>query len=83
MLRSKDKEKFLQNSKILKDTDIFIYKDFCKATTEIRKSPWEEALEHCRQNKIPYFNYSRIGIQDLRKFYRLDVFFFLILQGTK
>ena len=35
LLRFKGKEKKLQNSKKLKDTGIFIYEDFCKATMEI------------------------------------------------
>lgn len=31
----KDKQKMLGNTNALKDTDIFIYEDFCKNTTEI------------------------------------------------
>ena len=36
-LRSKDKHKVLLNAKMLKDTGIFIYEDFSKATMELRK----------------------------------------------
>ena len=36
-LRSKDKHKVLLNAKKLKDTGIFIYEDFSKATMELRK----------------------------------------------
>ena len=40
LLRFKDKEKNLQNSKKLKDTGIFIYEDFCKTTMVI----WREII---------------------------------------
>ena len=36
-LRFKDKQKFFQNAKKLKDTGIFIYEDFCSDTMELRK----------------------------------------------
>ena len=42
LLRSKDKHKVLINGKKLKETGIFIYEDFSKATMELRKSLWEE-----------------------------------------
>ena len=35
LLRFKGKKKNLQNSENIKDTGIFIYEDFCKATMEI------------------------------------------------
>ena len=35
LLRFKDKEKFLQNSKMLNNTGTFIYEDFCKETMEM------------------------------------------------
>ena len=66
LLRFKDKEKVLQNSKHLNDTGIFIYKDFFKATMEFGKSLWEEALEHRRKNKIAYLNYRRVVLRDRR-----------------
>ena len=52
VLRFKDKHKVLLNAKKLKDTGIFIYEDFTKATMELRKSIWEEVLQHRQQNKI-------------------------------
>ena len=66
LLRFKNKEKILQNSKKLKNTGTFIYEDFCKETMELRKSLWEEVLEHRRQNKIAYLNYRRVVVRDRR-----------------
>ena len=37
LLRFKDKQKIIQNSKKLKDTGIFFYEDFCKDTMDLRK----------------------------------------------
>ena len=39
--RFKDKQHILNNAKKLKNTGIFIYKDFSKDTMELRKSLWE------------------------------------------
>ena len=50
-LRSKDKHKVLLNVKKLKDTGIFIYEDFSKATMALRKSLWEEVLQHIKLQK--------------------------------
>ena len=69
MLRFKDEEKALQNSKKSKNTGSFIYEDFCKATMELRKSLWEEGeevLEQRRPSKIVYLNYRRVVIRDCR-----------------
>ena len=66
LLRFKDKEKILQNSKKLKNTGTFIYEDFCKETMELRKSLWEEVLEHRRQNKIAYLNYRQVVVRGRR-----------------
>ena len=66
LLRFKDKEKNLQNSKKLKNTGTFIYEDFCNETMELRKSLWEEVLEYRRQNKIVYLNYRRVAVRDRR-----------------
>ena len=66
LLRFKDKEKDLQNSKNLKDPGTFIYEDFFKATMELQKSLWEEVLEHCHQNKIAYPNYRLVVARDRR-----------------
>ena len=60
----KDKQKILQNARNLKYTGIFIYKDFCDDTMELRKSLWEQVLEHHWQNKITYLNYSSIVVGD-------------------
>ena len=46
LLRFKDKEKILQKSKKLKNTETFIYEDFSKETMELQKSLWEEVLKH-------------------------------------
>ena len=34
----KEKQKILKNAKLLKNTGIFIYEDFCKDTMELRKN---------------------------------------------
>ena len=60
----KDKQKILQNARNLKDTGIFNYKDFCDDTMELRKSLWEQVLEHHRQKKIAYLNYRSNVVRD-------------------
>ena len=50
----KEKQKLLKNAKRLKNTGIFIYEDFCKDKTELRKEFWQEVLEYQRQNKFAY-----------------------------
>ena len=60
----KDKQKILRNARNLKDTGIFIYEDFCDDTMELRKSLWEQVLEHSRQNKIAHLNYRSIVVRD-------------------
>ena len=60
----KDKQKILQNARNLKDTGIFIYKDFCEDAMELRKSLWEQVLEHRRKNKIAYLNSISIVVRD-------------------
>ena len=59
-LRSEDKHKVLRSAKKLKDTGIFIYEDFSKATMELRKSLWEEVLYNRQQIKVAYLNYRSI-----------------------
>ena len=50
----KEKQKLLKNAKRLKNTGIFIYEDFCKDTTELRKEFWQEVLEYQRKNIFAY-----------------------------
>ena len=59
-LRFKDKENFLKDSKKLKDTVISIFEDFYKEAVELRKSLWQEVLEHRRQGRIAYLNYRQV-----------------------
>ena len=63
-LHSTDKHQILQNAKKLKNTEIFIYKDFSNATMELRKSLWAEVLQHQQQNQIPCLNYRSIVVKD-------------------
>ena len=63
-LRFKDKQKFFQNAKKLKDTGIFIYEDFCSDAMELRKSLWEKVLEYRWQGKYAYLNYRTIVVRD-------------------
>ena len=66
LFRFEDKEIILQNAKKLKDTDIFIYEDFGKVTMELQKSPWENVLGHCQQNKMVCLNYKWVVVRDCR-----------------
>ena len=66
LLRFKDKQKIIQNSKKLKNTGIFVYKGFCKDTMDLRKQLWEKVLEHRANNKIAYLNYRSIVVRNHR-----------------
>ena len=57
LLRFKNKQRIIQSSKKLKSTGIFIYKDFCKDTMNLRKQLWEKVLEHRANNRISYLKY--------------------------
>ena len=50
--------------KKLKNTGIFIYEDFSKATMELGKSLWEQVLEYPKQNKFACLNYRSIIVRD-------------------
>ena len=50
----------------LKNTDIFIYEDFCKDTMDLCKQLWEKVLEHRVNNKISYLNYQSIVVRNQR-----------------
>ena len=65
-LRFKGKEKTFKNSKKSKDTGIFIFEDFCKETVELRKSLWQEVLEHRWQGRIAYQNNRQVVGRDRR-----------------
>ena len=66
LLRFKDKQKIIQNSKKLKNTGIFVCEDFCKDTMDLRKQLWEKVLEHRANNKIAYLNYRSIVVRNHR-----------------
>ena len=63
-LRFKDKQKILKNAKKLKNSGIYIYEDFCNDTMELRKSLWEEVMEHRRQGKFAFLNYQGIIVRN-------------------
>ena len=52
----KVKQRIFKTVKLLKNSVIFIYEDFCKDTMELRKNIWQEVLEYRRQNKFVYLN---------------------------
>ena len=58
LLRFKDKQK--------KNTDIFVYEDFCKDAMDLCKQLWEKVLEHRANNKIAYLNYRSIVVRNHR-----------------
>ena len=60
----KEKQKILKNAKLLKNTGIFIYEDFCKDRMELRKELRQEVLEYRRQNKFAYLTYRSILVRD-------------------
>ena len=39
LTKFKGKQKILINAKVLKDTGIFVYEDYCKDTMNVRKNP--------------------------------------------
>ena len=45
--KNKVKQKILKSAKCLKDKGIFICKDFCKDTMDLRKRLWNKVLEYC------------------------------------
>ena len=66
LLRFKNKQRIIQSSKKLKSTGIFIYKDFCKDTMNLRKQLWEKVLEHRANNRISYLKYRSILVRNQR-----------------
>ena len=58
LTKFKEKQKILINTKVLKDTSIFICEDYCKDTMSVRKKLWEQVLNH----KIAYLNYCNIFV---------------------
>ena len=65
------KDKILQNAKKLKNTEIYIHKDFCKGTIELKKSIWEDFSNCRRQGKFAYLNYRSVVV-------RVDIFCFFV-----
>ena len=63
-LHFKDKQKILKNAKKFKNSGIYIYEDFCNDTMELRKSLWEEVMEHRRQGKFAFLNYRSIIVRN-------------------
>ena len=56
----KDKSMILRNVHKLRGSDIFIYEDFSKQTTSLRKELWKE-VKHLRpEGKISYLNYRTV-----------------------
>ena len=66
LLRFKEKPRFIQSSKKLRNTCIFIYGDFYKDTMDLRKQSWEKVLEHRANNNISYLNYRSIVVRNQR-----------------
>ena len=60
----KEKQKILTNAKVLKDTGIFIYKDYCKDTMSVRKKLWDQVLNY--RKKIAYLNCRSIVVRNKR-----------------
>ena len=66
LTKFKEKQKILINAKVLKDTGIFIYEDYCKDTMSVRKNLWEQVLNYRKQEKIAYLNYRSIVVRNKR-----------------
>ena len=66
LTKLKKKQKILINAKVLKDTDIFTYEDYCKDTMRVRKKLLEQVLNYRKQYKIAYLNYSSIVVHNKR-----------------
>ena len=56
IIKFKEKQKIFKNVKLLKNTSIFIYEEFCKDMMDLKKKLWQEVLEYQRQNKFSYLN---------------------------
>ena len=56
LLSFKEKKLVMKNAKKLKNTNIFIDKDFSPETIEYRKQLWEEVKGPCRKGNIAYLN---------------------------
>ena len=59
LLNYKDKGHILKNTHHLKDTNIYIYKDFSKKLV-IRKSLWDEVKKLRQQGKYAVIKYDKI-----------------------
>ena len=66
LLRYKDKQLILQNSKKLKDTGIYIYEDFSDETNRIRKDLKEQMKQERDKGKYCVINYDRLIIKEFR-----------------
>ena len=56
LLSFKEKKLVMKNAKKLKNTNIFIDKDFSPETIEYRKQLWEEVKGPCRKGNIADLN---------------------------
>ena len=76
LTKFKEKQKILINAKVLKDTGIFIYEDYCKDTMSVRKKLWEQVLNYRKQDKNAYLNYrSIVAWLKVRQFYFVHIIF--------
>lgn len=60
LLNYKDKVRILRKSHLLKDTDIYIYEDFCKETVAKRKGLWAKVLDLRKKGRFATLIYDRI-----------------------
>ena len=66
LLNNKDKEGILQKTHYLKDTNIYIYKDFSKETMAIRKSSWYEVEKLRQQGRYVVIRFDKIYSSEFR-----------------
>ena len=64
LTKFKEKQKILINAKVLKDTSIFIYENYCKDTMSVRKKLREQVLNYHKQDKIAYLDYRSIVVRN-------------------
>ena len=82
-LRFKDKQNILKDAKKLKNSGIYIYEDFCNNTMELRKSLWEEVMEHRRQGRFAFLSYRSIILQNSQEKHLCQSLFFNKVAGLQ
>ena len=66
-LSFKDRDTVLKNSKLLKNTGIYINEDFSDAVQQRRREQIPKMKQARERGKIAYFSYDRLVIKDKKQ----------------